>query len=261
MRGNLGVFNIQMYERFLKFLKSRYRIIPFCRFSEKRDSFLILRHDVEVSLEAACQMAKVEKALGITSTYLVYLANRFYNLFEAKDLRLVNEISKMGNEIGLHFDVAQYKTYGRPMRRRLVTELHVLEELTHRKVRSFAMHNRSLYKYDPFARIPSYVNAYSFNKDHGVFYVSDSCRAWRIRDVQRLITQYPPKVQLLIHAFQWIPSARNRYVLLDKWFKEFDHGNDEYKRQWKSLWRRIKYIAEYDAAIKRSRRMLDFQYD
>jgi len=203
-------------------------------------------------------MARVEKECGVMSTYFVYLSNNFYNMFDPKNLVLLRRISRMGHEIGIHYDLVQYRSYGRPLQQTLLTEIHILEQLIRRKVHSIAMHNRSLYKSDPFVRIAGYINAYSFNKDHDVFYVSDSCRAWRIGDAHTLIAKNPKRVQLLIHPFQWIPNAENRYSLLDKWFKILNEQNNECKRQWKKLWRSIPHITKYDKEIKSQRRLLDF---
>ena len=120
------------------------------------------------------------------------------------------------------------------------------------------MHNRSLYRSDPLANIRTLINAYSFNRDHHVFYVSDSCRAWRTSDAYTLIAKNPKRVQLLIHPFQWIPNARDRYSLLDKWFEKFDRLNRKYKRDWKKLWRNIRYIKRYDEEMRIHRPLLNF---
>jgi len=67
---------IYIYIKFLKILKQKYKIVPFCEVSKEDDSFLILRHDVDASLEAALKMARVEKNLGIRSTYFVLFSHK-----------------------------------------------------------------------------------------------------------------------------------------------------------------------------------------
>jgi len=256
--SNLDNFTIQTYTSFLLFLKRRYEIIPFCRFSRRNRSFLVLRHDVHASLDAALQMAEIEKKLGIAATYTVFLFNRFYNLSNRDDLALLLRIAKMGHEIGLHYDIEEYSNFRRPLQETLLMEIKMLERLVRRKLRTIAMHNPSSYKFDPFAHIPRYTNAYTFNKAHDVFYVSDSCRAWRIADIHNLIANKPERVQLLIHPFHWIPSSQDRYSSLDRLFERIDKQNREYKRQWKETWKRLPHVTRYDKEIRTSSRLLDF---
>jgi len=258
MRGNLSNFDIQTYRKFLIYLKTKYRIIPFCRFSKRYSSFLVLRHDVHSSLDAAFQMARLERELRISSTYLVYVSNRFYSLPNSDDLALLRRICEMGHEIGLHYDLEEYRSYNRPIKETLLTEIHTLESLTRSKVSVIAMHNRSLYESDPFAEIDGIVNAYSFNRDHNAFYVSDSCRAWRIEDTHKLISENPRRVQLLIHPFHWIPKVRNRYSSLDALFKGIDHRNRQLRSNWQDMWRRIPYVIKYDRDVERLRSLLEF---
>lgn len=258
MSGNLSDFNIQTYVRFLRFLANRYEITSFARFSEKSNSFLILRHDVDLSLEAALRMARLEEQMGVASTYLVHLYDRFYSVFDPSCLDMLRLICRMGHEVGLHYDVVRYESYARPMRQTLLDEIAILRRLTRQEVRTFAMHNPSLYRSDPLPRMRGYVNAYTFNKDFDVFYVSDSCRAWRIRDAHTLIARNPPRVQLLIHPFQWVLAAGNRFSLLDKWFSRLEKENRKYKARWKSLCPKLPYVRRYDKEIRTQERLLDF---
>jgi hypothetical protein len=261
MLGNLSRFDIKTYERFLIFLKKRYRIIPFRRFSANCSSFLILRHDVEMSLKVALEMATLERALGISSTYFFHLSNCFYNLSNPDDLSLLRRISAMGHEIGIHYDIERYRSYNRPLRQTFLTEARTLGQLVGHKVRSCALHNRSLCRSDPMAGIPGYLNAYSFNREYNVFYVSDSCRAWHISDAHTLVAQKPPRVQLLIHPFHWIPEATDRYSQLDRLFEYFERRYRKYKHEWKDLWRSVPHVRQYDKEIRSRRALLNFSYD
>lgn len=58
---DLADFTLKQYVRFLQYLKSKYKILPFCEFSENVDQRLILRHDIDYSLPAALKMAQIEK--------------------------------------------------------------------------------------------------------------------------------------------------------------------------------------------------------
>ncbi len=44
--------------------------------------YLILRHDVDFSVDRALELAKIENNYGISSTYFFLLHSDFYNIFE-----------------------------------------------------------------------------------------------------------------------------------------------------------------------------------
>ena len=68
-------------------------------------SFLILRHDVDFSPEAACRMAQLEANLDIKATYFILLSPPYYNLLSEKYVDFPRRLIEMGHEIGLHYDV------------------------------------------------------------------------------------------------------------------------------------------------------------
>lgn len=74
-------------------------------FLEKKpkNKFIIMRHDVDLSLKHALIMAEKEKSLGISSTYFIRITGIFNPFFE-KNLDLIKKIHKLGHEIGLHYD-------------------------------------------------------------------------------------------------------------------------------------------------------------
>jgi hypothetical protein len=261
VRANLGNFDMRTYGKLLAFLKGRYKVIPFAAFTKSDKSFLILRHDVDISLGAALEMARLERQRGIVATYFVHLWNRFYNLRGADDLQLLRRLSHMGHEVGLHYDIERYRVYQQHLSRSLLEEIRILEKLLGKRVRSIAMHNPDPLVRDPIGRIPGYINAYRFNREHDVFYVSDSCMSWRIADAHELVAGSPKRVQLLIHPIQWVMGAKNRYRLLDQWFDRVERENSQYRASWKKMWASLARVKEYDAEVRDHRRLLDFDGD
>jgi hypothetical protein len=63
---------------------------------------LFLRHDVDLSLDAALQMARLEHEHGARATYFLMTESVFYNLasFEGRDA--VAELRGLGHAVGLH---------------------------------------------------------------------------------------------------------------------------------------------------------------
>jgi hypothetical protein len=64
----------------------------------------LLRHDIDFSLYALEDLAKLESDLGQEAIYLFRPDSRTYNLFSLESMNLVKKIQDMGHKIGLHID-------------------------------------------------------------------------------------------------------------------------------------------------------------
>jgi len=246
--NELRGFTYDAYIKFLKLLKQRYRIIPFCEVSKEDDSFLILRHDIDASLEAALKMARAENNLGIRSTYFVLFSHKLYNLLEKDDLVILREISKLGHEIGLHYDVRVYESYGQDLNETLKNEIKLLERLLNRKIFSIACHNVSIMSgKDPFKGVMGYINAYDPELCEN--YVSDSCRAWYLEDLSQLLNFSYKKVQLLIHPFLWTEDVCKRETVLERLFRDIEKKNKDYKLKWLEVWHKNPKVKDYDKLV------------
>ena len=53
-------------------------------------------------IDRAYELAKLEKELGVSSTYTVQLRNNTYNALSEKNIDLVRKIKDLGHHIGLH---------------------------------------------------------------------------------------------------------------------------------------------------------------
>ena len=63
---------------------------------------LLLRHDVDLSLEAAIAVAELEAEEGAAATYFLMTESVFYNLASPPAERAVERIRELGHRIGLH---------------------------------------------------------------------------------------------------------------------------------------------------------------
>jgi hypothetical protein len=63
---------------------------------------LLLRHDVDLSLEAALAMAELEAAAGARATYFLMTKSVFYNLASAAGERAIDRLRALGHRVGLH---------------------------------------------------------------------------------------------------------------------------------------------------------------
>jgi len=63
---------------------------------------LILRHDVDLSLDAALRMAELEAEEGATATYFLMTESVFYNLASPEGASALARLRGLGHRVGLH---------------------------------------------------------------------------------------------------------------------------------------------------------------
>jgi hypothetical protein len=63
---------------------------------------VILRHDVDLSLDAAIAMAEVEADAGAAATYFLMSRSEFYNLGSPSGDAAVARLRELGHQVGLH---------------------------------------------------------------------------------------------------------------------------------------------------------------
>lgn len=71
-----------------------------------------LRHDVDISLIAAYNMAETEYRNKVKSTYYIRTDCDYYNPFSIESQRMINKMKSWGHEIGIHVDVNNKDSLG-----------------------------------------------------------------------------------------------------------------------------------------------------
>jgi hypothetical protein len=69
---------------------------------EPRAGDLFLRHDVDLSLDAALALARIEHELGARATYFLMTESGFYNLNSHAGRHAIAELRDLGHAVGLH---------------------------------------------------------------------------------------------------------------------------------------------------------------
>jgi len=77
-----------------------YRYATFTAEPEAGD--LLLRHDVDLSLEAALRLARLEHERGARATYFLMTESVFYNLDSEQGRETLRELRSLGHAVGLH---------------------------------------------------------------------------------------------------------------------------------------------------------------
>ena len=91
-------FTLSGYRELIEsFLARGYEIKKFAD-AQVKEAHLILRHDVDMSLDQALVFSRYEAAEGYRATYFVLLCSEFYNAFTAKNIGIISEIAGMGHD-------------------------------------------------------------------------------------------------------------------------------------------------------------------
>jgi hypothetical protein len=94
-------FDIAHYRELLEAAKGGgYRFAFFDH--EPQPGEVLLRHDVDLSLDAALALAELEHELGIGATYFVMTRSEFYNLDAVSGERALDRLRALGHRVGLH---------------------------------------------------------------------------------------------------------------------------------------------------------------
>jgi hypothetical protein len=166
-------FDLAHYRELLRAAQQGgYRWAGFDRAPQPGD--LILRHDVDLSLEAALAVAEVEAEEGAWSTWFLLTRSNFYNLDSAAGEAAVARLRELGGRIA-HHAVWPYV------------------DLDERFVPVVAWHNPDAeYMRAPIEGATNVMEAPFFEPDH---YRSDSNQHWR---------HGCPHEQLAAGAFEWL---------------------------------------------------------
>jgi len=70
--------------------------------AEPRPGTVILRHDVDLSLDAALRLAELEANVGAAATYFLMTRSEFYNLDSQSGEDAVDRLRRLGHRVGLH---------------------------------------------------------------------------------------------------------------------------------------------------------------
>lgn len=174
---------------------------------------MILRHDVDYSTRKAHEMAKLEQALGVRSTYFVLFSSPYYNLLTGDAMRAVRDIAGMGHEIGLHYDTDLLTAADDQGRSREVAALaKLLGAQVGTPVTSIAQHNPS--ETQVRLQVAGYIDAYSDRFCRDIAYLSDSRRLFGAPDPYAFFREHS-RSQLLIHPLWWHETVKSRRESFD----------------------------------------------
>jgi hypothetical protein len=198
---------------------------------QEANNVMLLRHDVDISLECALELAEIEARLDVTATYFVMLTNDFYCAANKESRAILNAIQNLGHEIGLHWDSRLLPQDNRnDFIEAFIAEKKFLESLIQKPVTVASQHNPFV---SPVVDISDLVqtDAYSIDIQNRYRYVSDSAMRWRQKTPLDLIAE-GCSIQFNSHPVYWVgkgqtadekirTAAHNYLRLVDGKYKDF----------------------------------------
>jgi hypothetical protein len=207
---NFDDFTHESYNKLLdEMVKKCYSFLSYdflTLYSE--NNYILLRHDIDMSVHEALDLAKIEASKGIKATYFLLLHSEFYNLFEKEISDIVYQIIELGHNIGLHFDSHYYGIEKEEdLDEYLLFEKKILEKVFKVNISVFSFHNTNEFvlscKKEKYAGM---VNTYAafFQDKTQIGYCSDSFGYWRYERLSEIIKDKKyNKLQILTHPEWW----------------------------------------------------------
>lgn len=211
------------YRRLLSEIRQTGRLADYTE-AENRSEFIILRHDIEFSVERALTMSLIESEMGVQSTYFVQIRSNAYNAFSLPNVAILRDIYARGHRIGLHYHIGASMDPA-VVTREIAEQCQLLQTMLRIPIDRYSMHrpNPETRYYE--TEIPGLINAYGpqfftyaeeLKEDTSlnVKYISDAKHHWNYGAPDPETLRREPKLQLLTHPDFWsenMPEMRENF--------------------------------------------------
>jgi len=204
-------FSFPEYKAILQAFKGKWTM-----FHDVTDKpFVLMRHDVEFSVDRAYLLGKFEAENSVKSTFNFQVCCETYNMVSKTNREKVRELRNIGHEIGLHFYANHLDSEDL---NELLINLHkqkyILENAVDMEISTFSFHRPKEWMLKVREdQIGGMLNQYgnSFfefsNEPKNIRYVADSRHSWDyghpldFTDIDRL--------QILTHPDEWSINGLN----------------------------------------------------
>lgn len=214
-------FTYEAYEKMLYLLKENH--YTFSNYSNYlgNERCVILRHDIDFSLEVALFLAELEYKHDVQSTYFILLATPFYNPFHRKSKNIIKKIRDMGHDIGLHFDEVNYSISNfEELVASVEKETDILSKCFDIGINTVSMHRPSKWLLNSDVQFDKIINSYSKRFFKEFKYISDSQMMWR-EDVYRVIqSNLYDRLHILTHPIWYGEMERSMKEILLRLIRE-----------------------------------------
>ncbi|MDH4118926.1 MAG: hypothetical protein OEW30_16215 [Acidimicrobiia bacterium] len=185
--------------------------------------FVIMRHDVELSVPAAVRLAEIDASEGVRSTFFL-LQTSDYNPFEEEEAGSIRRILDLGHDIGLHYDAALLDRLEVDATAVVTAQVALFE--AYFKTTVFAMSSHMPMRSGRTLAVPGVIDVYDPRYMIDIKYLSDSTQRWREGVVTDNLRRHD-RIHLLTHEYIWHPRGWHWSALL------FAEAHDKFQRMWR----------------------------
>lgn len=202
-------FSFEEYLEILRAFSGRWS--SFCSINE---NFVIMRHDVEFSIDRALAIGELEYKQGVSSTFNFQVCCDTYNVSSPGNSKAIRELSEMGHHIGLHFYVSHIiQKDWQSLENELDRQKRLLNAATGLTIDRFSFHRPKKWMLSELRsdRWCDLINEYgdSFfefsDKPEDIKYFADSRHAWDYGHPLDYVNS--TKIQVLTHPDEWSPPG------------------------------------------------------
>lgn len=208
-------FTLEHYMEILQLAKKNgyevRRLIDVARRGHDDAKVITMRHDIDFNFVNPFRLGKLEHENGFSSTFFVRMHADSYNTLSYRNLKILNELSSMGHEIGLHFE----NMFSGGEKIRMIKLLkETLEKCGNIKISGMAPHdsNRGGEMHTALTKEELHecgmvYDAISDIFTKGMKYISDSAGRWREGCACNFIRENTPKLCVLTHPIWWFDKT------------------------------------------------------
>lgn len=242
------------YEAYLDMLEKLnekgYRFVDYQNW-DSFDRTVILRHDVDNSLQKAAALSDYEKNYGqCRGVYFVLVSTNFYNIHSKESRKYIETIINNGGTIGLHFDEAQYTNLSEEeLKEYVYQEAEILSKCTGTRIDTVSMHRPPEKFLCMDMEFDGIINTYGRTYFKDMKYLSDSRMCWR-ENVDEIIDEEAyQRLHILTHPVWYHEGAEKSLrqslddMILNASMDYYDYLNDNFRDLQREIKRtRIKEI-------------------
>jgi hypothetical protein len=208
-------FSLNHYFEVLDYAKKSHVIGPIKDFYKllEHEKFIALRHDVDVSVTQALELATLESQHNVSSTYFILLHSPYYNALSNDSIDKIKQMLQLGHEIGLHYDSTFIESDDKILD--MVTkEARILGNLIKHDITSIAPHNVSITDMKINYEHLNFIDPTDPKILNSVKYISDSVQNWRNNCMCHHIDN-ESKLIILTHPIWWSQEHTSRDKILE----------------------------------------------
>ncbi len=202
----MNKFSFKDYKLALKSIKSQHKTFSFRDCAElgydkiiNTKKFVIMRHDIEASVDQALKLAELDAKENISSSFF-FLLTGDYNIFSEEDAPKIFKIIGLGHDIGLHYDASFLSSFSSNLSNLINYQSKLIESFFSIKVYAASCHKPM--RYGKLSNTGKLINTYDSKYMVDIKYISDSNQSWREGGIIKNLKEFD-KIQLLTHDICW----------------------------------------------------------